>query len=253
MKEQKYTTGEVAKLSGLTIRTLQHYDNIGVLPASGRTENGRRFYTENDLMKLEHILFYRGLGFPLEQIKEQLINFETTENISGMLAKQSILLQNKISCMQNSIAAIEACQEIVAAGKTPPWTLLTTFLQSLEKVDISYWENYEFSESQAVTFQEIFQSFDDIMEFYNTWKRLSIKAAAFYQAEIQPTEEIAQKLAKNWVEMTQKVTGGNEEYEQAFLDVDRDRSQWNPAERTLIEMAEPFLQEAISIYQQMNM
>ena len=107
MKEQKYTTGEVAKLSGLTIRTLQHYDNIGVLPASGRTENGRRFYTENDLMKLEHILFYRGLGFPLEQIKEQLINFETTENISGMLTKQSILLQNKISCMQNSIAAIE--------------------------------------------------------------------------------------------------------------------------------------------------
>lgn len=75
-------------------------------------------------MKLEHILFYRGLGFPLEQIKEQLINFETTENISGMLTKQSILLQNKISCMQNSIAAIEACQEIVAAGKTPPWTLL---------------------------------------------------------------------------------------------------------------------------------
>ena len=43
MAEQQFSTGEAAKISGLTIRTLQHYDNIGVLPASGRTEGGRRF------------------------------------------------------------------------------------------------------------------------------------------------------------------------------------------------------------------
>ena len=49
MGEKQISTGEVAKISGLTIRTLQHYDNIGVLPASGRTEGGRRFYTENDM------------------------------------------------------------------------------------------------------------------------------------------------------------------------------------------------------------
>ena len=69
MDEKQISTGEVAKISGLTIRTLQHYDNIGVLPASGRTEGGRRFYTESDMIQLEHIIFYRGLGFSLNQIK----------------------------------------------------------------------------------------------------------------------------------------------------------------------------------------
>ena len=72
MKEKQFSTGEAAKISGLTIRTLQHYDNIGVLPASGRTEGGRRYYTEDDIIKLEHIVFYRGLGFSLEQIKEKI-------------------------------------------------------------------------------------------------------------------------------------------------------------------------------------
>ena len=56
MDEKQISTGEVAKISGLTIRTLQHYDNIGVLPASGRTEGGRRFYTESDMIQLEHII-----------------------------------------------------------------------------------------------------------------------------------------------------------------------------------------------------
>ena len=72
MKERQFSTGEAAKISGLTIRILQHYDNIGVLPASGRTGGGRRYYTEDDMIKLEHIVFYRGLGFSLEQIKEKI-------------------------------------------------------------------------------------------------------------------------------------------------------------------------------------
>ena len=77
MGEKQISTGEVAKISGLTIRTLQHYDNIGVLLASGRTEGGRRFYTEKDMIKLEHIIFYRGLGFSLDQIKKILAEPKT--------------------------------------------------------------------------------------------------------------------------------------------------------------------------------
>lgn len=109
MNERQFSTGEAAKISGLTIRTLQHYDNIGVLPASGRTEGGRRYYTEEDIIKLEHIVFYRGLGFSLAQIKEK--------NATELLSSQKILLYNRIDSIQNSIAAIEASQEIIDAGK----------------------------------------------------------------------------------------------------------------------------------------
>lgn len=250
MSEKQISTGEVAKISGLTIRTLQHYDNIGVLPASGRTEGGRRFYTESDMIKLEHIIFYRGLGFSLNQIKEILVETKTDKNADGLLAAQKIMLHNQIYTVQNSIAAIEASQEIIREGKTPPWTLLATFMQSLSTVDISIWGNYKFSDEQTEIFQEHFQTLNDVMDFYNTWKRLSIKAAAFNEAGIKPGEAIAQTLAAEWVEMVQNVTGDNPEHEQAFLAVDEQRDMWNPAERELIVKAEPFLEETLNIYYQ---
>ena len=127
---------------------------------------------------------------------------------------------------------------------------VSCFLQSLSTVDLSIWGNYEFSEEQAEVFHEHFQTLDDVMDFYNTWKRLSIKSAAFNEAGINPDEAIAQTLAMEWAEMVQKATGGNPEHEQAFLAVDSQRDVWNPAERELIEKAEPFLEEALNIYYQ---
>ena len=250
MGKKQISTGEVAKISGLTIRTLQHYDNIGVLPASGRTEGGRRFYTESDMIKLEHIIFYRGLGFSLDQIKRILVEPKTDKNAAELLSVQKVMLYNQIYNIQNSIAAIEASQEIINAGKTPPWTLLATFIQSLGRVDLSMWENYKFSDEQTEVFREHFQTLNDVMDFYNTWKRLSIKSAAFSEAGIKPGETIAQTLAMEWAEMVQKVTGGNPNHEQAYLAVDNQREVWNPAERELIEKAEPFLEEALNIYYQ---
>ena len=250
MGKKQISTGEVAKISGLTIRTLQHYDNIGVLPASGRTEGGRRFYTESDMIKLEHIIFYRGLGFSLDQIKRILVDPKTDKNAAELLSVQKVMLYNQIYNIQNSIAAIDASQEIINAGKTPPWTLLATFMQSLGRVDLSMWENYKFSDEQTEVFREHFQTLNDVMDFYNTWKRLSIKSAAFSEAGIKPGETIAQTLAMEWAEMVQKVTGGNPNHEQAYLAVDNQREVWNPAERELIEKAEPFLEEALNIYYQ---
>ena len=174
MKEKQFSTGEAAKISGLTIRTLQHYDNIGVLPASGRTEGGRRYYAEDDIIKLEHIVFYRGLGFSLEQIKEKIPAITAEKKAMELLSSQKILLYNQIDSIQNSIAAIEASQEIIEAGKTPPWALLAAFMQSLEKIDISMWADYEFSDAQMEVFSEHFHSFEDVIEFYNTWKQGSI-------------------------------------------------------------------------------
>ena len=250
MGKKQISTGEVAKISGLTIRTLQHYDNIGVLPASGRTEGGRRFYTESDMIKLEHLIFYRGLGFSLDQIKRILVEPKTDKNAAKLLSAQKVMLYNQIYNIQNSIAAIEASQDIINAGKTPPWTLLATFMQSLGRVDLSMWGNYEFSDEQTEVFREHFQTLNDVMDFYNTWKRLSIKSAAFSEAGIKPGETIAQTLAMEWAEMVQKVTGGNPNHEQAYLAVDNQREVWNPAERELIEKAEPFLEEALNIYYQ---
>ncbi|MBE6061877.1 MAG: MerR family transcriptional regulator [Clostridium sulfidigenes] len=69
-----YTVHEVAKLSGTTIKTLYHYQKIGLLMPESVAENGYRYYGDKELKRLQQILFYRELDFSLENIKTALDN-----------------------------------------------------------------------------------------------------------------------------------------------------------------------------------
>ena len=64
------TVNEVSKLAGVSIRTLQYYDKIGLLNPTGYTDAGYRLYDDTDLERLQHILLFRELEFPLKDIKE---------------------------------------------------------------------------------------------------------------------------------------------------------------------------------------
>ena len=63
------TVNEVSKLAGVSIRTLQYYDKIGLLPPTGHSQAGYRLYDDADLERLQHILLFRELEFPLKDIK----------------------------------------------------------------------------------------------------------------------------------------------------------------------------------------
>ena len=66
-----YLINKVSKISGVSVRTLHHYDEIGLL-SPRKYDNGYRYYTEEDLTVLQAILFYKYLGFPLKEIKKLL-------------------------------------------------------------------------------------------------------------------------------------------------------------------------------------
>ena len=83
-----YLVGQVAGLAGVTIRTLHHYDEIGLLSPSGRSAVGYRIYEEADLERLQRILFYRELGFALEEIAA-IVDDPRTEVIGTCAASVS--------------------------------------------------------------------------------------------------------------------------------------------------------------------
>ncbi len=70
--ERKYTINQLASLAGVSRRTLHHYDAIGLLAPAATGDNGYRYYDEASALTLQQILFYRQLGFSLEQIKTLL-------------------------------------------------------------------------------------------------------------------------------------------------------------------------------------
>lgn len=85
-----YTIGEVARLAHVTPRLLRHYDDIGLLVPSGRSEAGYRLYRRADLERLQQILFYRVLQFPLEVI-QKLMDDPDCDREATLMHQRSLL------------------------------------------------------------------------------------------------------------------------------------------------------------------
>ena len=108
------TVGAVARLSGVTVRTLHHYDEIGLLRASGRSEAGYRRYDDTDLDRLQRILFYRELGFGLDDIRTVMSDGDA--DAIGHLRRQHAMLLDRIGRLKRMVAAVEKAMEARSMG-----------------------------------------------------------------------------------------------------------------------------------------
>lgn len=100
-----YKVNELSKLSWISIKTLHYYDEIGLMKPSTRSKSGYRYYWEDELYKLQQILFYKELDFSLEDIKMILNNPEF--DILSSLEKQKRLLHNKKNNLSKLIKTID--------------------------------------------------------------------------------------------------------------------------------------------------
>lgn len=103
----KYTTGEIAKLCGVSVRTVQYYDTRGILIPSELSEGGRRLYAEDDLRKMKIICFLREAGLPIHRIGELLSEENPGNVISILLEQQEIELQEELAERQEKLAILE--------------------------------------------------------------------------------------------------------------------------------------------------
>ena len=92
----KYTTGEIAKLCGVTVRTVQYYDTRGILVPSELTEGGRRLYSEEDVKRMKVICFLRDLGLPIDSISKLLSEEDPGSVISLLFDQQEQTLKKEI-------------------------------------------------------------------------------------------------------------------------------------------------------------
>lgn len=109
-----YPVGDVARMTGVTVRTLHHYDEVGLLSPSGRTAAGYRRYAEPDLERLQQILTYRELGFPLAEIASILADPDA--DAFGHLRRQHALLTERMARLRTMIDAIEFMMEAEQMG-----------------------------------------------------------------------------------------------------------------------------------------
>ena len=103
----KYTTGEIAKRCGVSVRTVQYYDDRGILVPSELSEGGRRLYTEDDLKRMHIICFLRDAGLSINSISVLFAEKNPENIISTLLEQQEQVLREELSERQAKLDLIE--------------------------------------------------------------------------------------------------------------------------------------------------
>ncbi|MCP3140684.1 MerR family transcriptional regulator [Pyxidicoccus xibeiensis] len=110
------TVSQVARLAKVSVRALHHYDELGLLRPSERSEAGYRLYTQGDLQRLQQVLFFRELGFPLEEIRRIL--GDPSFDLRSALLMQRQLLSERSARLDALLGAVDSALEALEKGKT---------------------------------------------------------------------------------------------------------------------------------------
>ena len=102
-----YTTGEIAKLCGVSVRTVQYYDDRGILVPSELSEGGRRLYSKDDVKRLRIICFLREVGLPINSIAALFGETHPESIISILLTQQEQQLREELSECQTKLELLE--------------------------------------------------------------------------------------------------------------------------------------------------
>lgn len=106
----KYTTGEIAKLCGVSVRTVQYYDSRNILIPSELSEGGRRLYSEQDLKRMKVICFLRDAGISINSIGELLAEENPGSVIAVLLEQQEQIIEEEVNERKTQLELIESIQ-----------------------------------------------------------------------------------------------------------------------------------------------
>lgn len=208
MSEKLYQVREFAQRSGVTIRTLHHYDQIGLLRPSVYTEAGYRLYSDRDFGRLQQIVTLKFIGLSLKRIREVLE--EEQFDLLSMLRLQRIALEKKRNHLGLAIQAIERAEQSALPEKEPDWE---SFKQIIEVVTMEsnqdFFKQY-YTEEQLAEFKRRWETEGDmIRQTEQDWKELIAEVEA--SLEEDPAGEKAQGLAARWDELIARFTKGDPE------------------------------------------
>lgn len=108
-----FTVGELSRLTGLTVRALRYYDEIGLVPPSARSDAGYRLYDDRDVHRLQQVVMLRELGVPLDDIARAL-----TGDRAALLQQHRVALADKRARIDRMLAAVDAALADLEKGHT---------------------------------------------------------------------------------------------------------------------------------------
>jgi len=195
--------GTLAKRAGLTVRTLHHYDEIGLLSPSGRTRSGHRIYGEADVERLQRILSLRQLGLSLEQIGELLDAPGWT--LANVLDRQLEHVRERMRMDRELYERLEGVSRLLhSAGKVSVESLLELMEMMMNAESHFTPDQLEYLKQRKEQLGE-----ERIRAVENEWPDLIARAKKAMESGVDPSSAEVQSIARRWRELVQEFTGGH--------------------------------------------
>lgn len=223
-----YRIGEFAKLAGVTIRALHHYDRIGLLKPP-RGSSGFRLYRAEDLERLEQIAALKFLGIPLQEIKQLLKRGPLT--LVDSLHMQREALAEKRTLIDRALVAIEAAEKVIQSGQTTDASILRKIIAVIdmrpqENFMRKYYTDQAWLEKQRLAREKPLEVWQKNIK---AWRQLFIEIEA--AIDLDAASESAQALTKRWLQLAEASHGGNEAVRTGNIEAWNDRSNWPPEQQ----------------------
>lgn len=200
---QTWKVGALARQTGLTVRTLHHYDEIGLLSPALRTGAGHRLYTADDLGRLVQILSLRQLGLSLDDVRESLARPEST--LQQVLGLHIARLRERIDLQQRLCRRLEMVAERLRAAET---VSVDDFIQTLEALTM-FEKHFTPEQLQEINARGQQIGPERIGEVEAEWPRLIAQVRTEMEKGTDPASAAVQDLARRWKELLREFTGGN--------------------------------------------
>ena len=220
-----YRIGEFAKLAGVTVRALHHYDRIGLLKPQ-RGSSGFRLYRLEDLERLVQIAALKFLGIPLKEIKLLLKHGPLT--LAGSLHMQREALAEKRKLIDRAVVAIEAAEKVIQSGQTTDASILRKIIEVIdmqpqENSMRKYYTDQAWLDKERIARQTPPEAREKNSEAF---RKLFAEIEA--DIDLDPASEAAQALTKRWLQLAEFAHGGNEAVRAGNIEAWNDRPNWPP-------------------------
>ncbi len=205
---RQWRIGEIARRTGLTVRTLHHYDEIGLLRPERRSGAGYRLYGEDDVARLQRIVSLRQLGFSLDDVRDFLA---VPRSLGHVLRLQIEQLRERIEAESRLCQRLEAIArrlEATNGGAGAEGVSADELLQAIEATTM--FEKYYTPEQMAQLEKRRQELGEETIKAAEAeWPQLIAKVKDCMARGVDPTGEEMRPLALRWRELVHQFTGGD--------------------------------------------
>lgn len=196
-----YRIKDFSKQTGVTVRALHYYDEIGLLKPSYKSSSGHRLYSETDILRLQQITTLKYLGFSLEAIKQilQHPSFDVQES----LQVQAQVLAKEAEKIKRAAKLVQLVVDQLKVNKSVNWQNIAKIIEILqmEEITVENWINKYFSQEERDEYVKRLSRYSpaQLQAYREKWAKLFAEVKKKMSAA--PESTIGQKLAQKWADL----------------------------------------------------